>query len=591
METIPVDKAVKLQATHAWRSPPKGRWIVVWYRQAISVRGDNPQPLVNIAFRNLDALTPAGDGRHEFIRVDRPVTELGQLRLGTIVHDGRVTERVVLEPALDFSVDFPEGGGPLRELTRLEIDDADFPHWFAGVSLGGHALALPLMNGGCLWIPCMELLSRFYGRSQEIKRALLSYPWEWLTECLIGLQSPGSGSARDAVEWRVRYGWAARRLVSGDAVFLAHLRHSPWTQHCARRLYAQMEQARAAMSSVESDGTHLEVDPWFSGPATLRVSGFALPDGGFLALRLEGASDPPGPTVVRECVRRGRVRAPLDRAAGRRVPSRRSRVALERDQSPNRRSLHVRLPDEPFDILGLPQTVVEVVVQASETAAGAPVPQGDDVDAVVSTAEPSGSGKGVESAVVDAPLRGALRHVWEALCNLRKLYPDRLLSIHAYDPSRGFLYAPSPRLVPLPSPPSSWDRGWTVVNRGPRGSVGLRALLVVRVVVADDAASSARRTLYIVEIERRSTPQGDAENFRGLIFELAPSDDPAMLFEGWLSKLRTDLVRSRGVFRSELCAACPGRAAPFAHLPARAGAPSESTVRNAFRKMGVILPA
>ena len=119
----------------------------------------------------------------------------------------------------------------------------------------------------------------------------------------------------------------------------------------------------------------------------------------------------------------------------------------------------------------------------------------------------------------------------------------------------------------------------------------LRALLVVRVVVADDSVSDGRRTLYLVEIERRLTARGDEEKFRGLIFELDRRDDSTGQFDGWLGKLRADLVRSRGVFRRELCAACPGRAAPFAYPPARAGAPGEPAVRNAFRKMGVILPA
>ena len=127
------------------------------------------------------------------------------------------------------------------------------------------------------------------------------------------------------------------------------------------------------------------------------------------------------------------------------------------------------------------------------------------------------------------------------------------------------------------------------MDRGSRGGAGLRALLVVRVVVTDDAASTGRRTLYIVEIERRLTPEGDAEKFRGLIFEFAPDGDPAAELEVWLTKLRADLVRNCGVFRRELCAACPGRAVPFAHLPARSGLPGEPAVRNAFRKMGVVL--
>ncbi len=270
---------------------------------------------------------------------------------------------------------------------------------------------------------------------------------------------------------------------------------------------------------MQTRGVYLEVDPWFSGPAQLRVSGFPLPDGGFLALRLDGASDPPGPRIVRERVRRAPVRAGrADRVnAGRRSPSRRSPVALEREQPPDRRSFHIRLPDPPFEVLGVPQTVDEVTAESSDLGALRSLPPGD-VDAVTSTAEPSGSGKGVESAIIHAPLSGALRDVWDALCHLRERYPDRILWVHWYHPSQGFVFSRSPRLVSLPSPPSPRERGrgWVSVDRGPRGGgVGSRALLVVRIVVPDDSLSSSRRTLYLVEIERRLTSQGKEENVFG----------------------------------------------------------------------------
>ena len=59
MNTVPVDHSVKLQASPEWRSPPPGRWIVVWHRQILPrTQVDHAQPLINIAFRNLDALTP-----------------------------------------------------------------------------------------------------------------------------------------------------------------------------------------------------------------------------------------------------------------------------------------------------------------------------------------------------------------------------------------------------------------------------------------------------------------------------------------------------------------------------------------------------
>ena len=595
MRTIPVDKPLKLQATPEWRVPPNGRWIVAWYRQVLPRLGANhEQPLVNIAFRNLDALTPSGKGPGEFARVDRPVTELGQLRLGTIVCDGRVMERVQLESTRDFSVVFPERGRPLRELTRLEIRTALLPPWFAGASLGGHALALPLSGGGCLWIPCMEFLSRFYGRSQEIKCVLLMYPWSWARPRLIGSETANPGSALSSDVWRVRFGWHARCLVSGDAVFLAHLRHSPWTLRCARRLYRQMEQVRLAKTSAQSSGVHLKVDPWFSGPAQLRVSGFPLPDGGFLALRLDGGSDPPGPRIVRERVRRvrARLRRPDRGNQGRRSPSRRSPVALERSRPPDRRSFHIPLPDPPFEVLGVPQLVDEVAPQSSDLGARSSLPPGD-VDAVSSTAEPSGSGKGVESAIIHAPVHGALRDVWNALCRLRELYPKQILSVHWYHPSQGFVFSDSPRLVPLLSVPPPGEPGlaWLSVDRGPEGGgVGVRALLVVRIVIRGDSRSGGVRTLYLVPIETRLPPRGEEENFGGLIFEFTLNGDAVPQFDRWLNELRADLVLSGGGFLTQLCAAYPGRAVPFIQSPAQSGVSGEHAVRRALRTMGVILP-
>ena len=580
---------VKLQVARPWTPPLKGRWIVVWYRQVLPRRqGDDTLPLVNIALRNLDP-RPGADWC-EFSRIDRPVTELGCLRLGTILENGRVNERIELGSTRDFPVHFPDDGGPIMSSTELEDQTASLPSWFAGVSLEGRALVFPLPGSGSLWIQCMEFLSRFYGRSQEIKRVLLAYPWRWATECLIGAEPAALGSAPVPDEWRVRFGWGERRLVPADAVFLAHLRYSPLTQRLARGLDEQTDVAHPRIVSAPRDGVYLEVEPWFSGPAILRVSGFPLPDGGFLALRLDGGTDPEGPRVVQERDRPARDRPGRPGGADAASSRRWSRlVALDRDRSPDRGSFHVPLPDQPFDVLGVPQSVDEVLSESSGAGLGESAPRGD-AEAVASTAEPSGSARGVESAVVGAPLRSLLRDVWDVLRDLRRRYPKRILSLYWYHPSRGFVFSRSPQLVSLAPPPSAPGTGGTRVDCGPRGGVGFRALLVVRVVVADDPASSDIRALYIVEIERRLTPDGDAEKFPGWIFEIAPNDDPATRLDAWLTKLRADLVRSDGVLHRELRLACPGRAAPFSHSPARSGPSAESAVRNAFRKMGVVLP-
>ncbi len=473
MKTVSVDRPVKLQVAPPWTPPPAGRWIVVWYRQVLPRSGsDSALPLVNIALRNLDP--PGGADWREFRRVDRPVTELGCLRLGTILEHGCVIARADLDPPRDFSVRFPEAGGPIRRSGELKGMTGGFPPWFAGVSLGGRALAFPLNGGGRLWIPCMEFLSRFYGRSQEIKRVLLAYPLEWAMSCLVDQHAPDPGRAPPPDEWRVRFGWGRRRLVSDDAVFLAHFRYSPLTRNRAARLYEQMERAHPADPSASRDGVYLEVDPWFTGPADLRVRGFPLPDGGFLALRLDGGSGPAGPRVVRERDRPAPGRSGRGGGADASAPSTfRSRaVALDREP-PDRGPAHVPLPDPPFDVMGPPPTIDEVPSRSFAGASGASAPS-EDAEAAVSATEPSGSGKGVEPAVVDPPLRGALRDVWDALRRLRERYPDRLLSLSSCDSSRRFVSTPSPRLLPLSSSPSAPDGGWAYVDRGPGRGFGVR---------------------------------------------------------------------------------------------------------------------
>ena len=597
MTTFPVAKPVRLQVGLDWTPPPEGRWVVVWYRQVLPRRqGDDALPLVNIALRNLGP--PDGANWREFSRLDRPVTELGCLRLGTIVEDGRVIERVDLGPCRDFPVEFPEGpggGGLIKQSKELESLTADLPSWFAGVSLGGRALAFPLPGGGSLWIPCMEFFSRFYGRSQEIKRALLAYPWQWATECLIGAEPAEpvpTESASDPQEWRVQFGWGAPRLVPDDAVFLAHLRYSPMTQRSARRLGAQMEAAHPTIASGSREGVYLEVEPWFSGPADLRVGGYPLPDGGFLALRLEGGTDPSGPRVVRERRRPARVGPGGRRKTGAASVDVRSRgVVLDRDQHPPGRTRYRRLPDEPFEVLGKRQIVEDVPSDSSAPvgvgASRVPV----NADEALSTAEPSGSWGGVDSVVVSASPRSALRDLWDALRSLWKRYPKYILNLEGYDPSSGFVPDRIPLFIHLAPKPFGAPRDSTRVDRQwDGGATGIPAGMVARAIVADDRAPHGRRALYFVVVERGVTPEGRGKKLEGLIFELPPDGSSGGQSLAWLTKLRRELVQTRGVFGSEVYAACPGRPELFDYLPFKHRRRGEPTVRNAFRKMGFVLP-
>ena len=573
-----------------------GRWVPFWYRHVLPRTAADVQPQINVSFRNLDL--PDSEPK----RARLAITALGQLRLGSIVVDGCMSQQFEL-PRRRFRVVFTNAPSGLRPFSKSLIAAARLPSWFHGITPGGPGLVFDLPSGGQLWIPCMEFFSRVYGRSQEIKRVLLTYPWDAVQERLF---SPVDSDERTSARvWRVQYGSSSSRLVNADAVFLAHLRRCLWAQRCARKPYQTMNDLRPTTPGEPPRSGYFRAGPWFFGPAELLVRGFPLPGGSFLALRVDGASDPSGPPI--QHVRRVRLpaQAGSDDADAdpdgdsppyfRRRRATPDRVSLASDVAPDRCSPEMELLDEPFQLLGASRRVARVSSISSGT--GTPIFIGpSDADAL-STAPPSGSGKRVARGKVHAPQAreslGSLLDTWYALCHLRNWHRDWLVSVEWYHPSRGFFPSSPPRLVSLlPAGTECPAAGWVRIDLGP-GSRGPRprGLIVVRVRLRPDPTLRGVRTLYLVEIERRRRSRDGEEKLKGLVFELYGGGNPGGKLAGWLAQLSFALVRSRGVFRKALCKACPGKAESFMHFPSTHDhVAGEAAVRNALRKMGVELP-
>ena len=572
-----------------------GRWVPFWYRRVLPRTAPDVQPQINVSFRNLDL--PDSNPK----RAQLAITALGQLRLGSIVVDGCMSQEFEL-PRRRFRVVFTRARSGLRLFSKSLISVARLPDWFRGITPGGPGLVFDLPSGGQLWIPCMEFFSRVYGRSQEIKRVLLTYPWDAVRERFFA--PVDTDELTSASLWRVQYGSSSSRLVNADAVFLAHLRRCLWAQRCARKPYQTMNGLRPTKPGDEPRSGYFRAAPWFFGPAELLVRGFPLPGGSFLALRVDGASDPPGPPIqhvrrVRKPAKAGDDEgadadgASLPYIVRRRVTA--DRVSLASDVAPDRCSAEMELLDEPFQLLGSPRRVARM--SAISSGDGTPIFIGSsDVD-TLSTGPPSGAGKRVARAKVHAPHAresfGSLLDVWYALCHLRAWHPDWIVSVEWYHPSRGFFPSSPPRLVSLLSAGTQCPAaGWVRIDPGPAGGGPRpRGLLVVRVCLRPDPTLRGVRTLYLVEIERRRTSLGDEEKLKGLVFELDGSGNTAVEFSDWLARISFALVRSRGVFRKALCKACPGRAKPFMHFPStHDDVAAEAAVRNALRKMRVELP-
>ena len=428
-----------------------------------------------------------------------------------------------------------------------------------------------------LWVSCLELFSRTYGASQEIKRVLVTFGWSEVQERL--LPPPGYVTTADRPVVKIPH-----RLVPDDAYFLARLRHDPYTERAARLVYSKLDEVHP---SASASGVLLEVRPWFEGPAQLLVEGEWLSDA-FLAHRIVGGSVPahPAPCVVREheaSAGAGSADPSLAPAPPRSTEHPPSHpVELTADRPPGRRAGHVEVHDDPFIVVGPRPSLTFVSVQrAPRERSGS---GGELLPPVeYATADATGTDAGVGQARIHAPVAeacdGFLLGVWNAFRALRASTPGfDLVTWYTFD--RGFQLSSPPELLRFQPyrEPKRPRRRWMWLDSQARWPCRHRGLLVLRCVLH-------RRIGYVSEIERRTDASGaETETFSGLVFVL----DSEHALDAWLRHLLCGLRDKRGVFDSFL-SDCPGEATTFHHPPRDSDDFSNLAARNALSKMRTLL--
>ena len=549
-----------------------GRHVVCWYGPLKKNVRVLSLPSVVVAFRELDAHGQFG----RFRRVPVAITDLGQLRLGSVITDAWCRSRLKLASE-DFSVDFSATGWTF-ENARAHLGSRPMPsgHWLRDFVPTGWMLSFTVSRSRSLWVPCTEFFSRCYGRSQYVKRVLSTYPWPEVARRLF----LPLGEPCPVDRWVIRL---PPQSVAADAVFVACARYDSYCEKAAKRIYAEIE----ARSTPERPSVSLRVGPWFQGPATLRVRGLWLGRDTFLALRVDGCSDPPGPPI--DLLHEVSETAP-DRAAsvedngyGARLVRRRHEPdvpVLTSDAEPDRGAGYIELQDPDFVVLGTPRKFVKVLRPRRSSTSGRLI--STEAPPSYSAGEESSSGNRVGSAHIHAPeveevrSEGVLLDMWNALSFLRSEFAHEVMSLCWYTFEHGFEARGPPYLIPLPrfrrterAGLSSGVRSWNNIPRG---------VLVVRCV-------GPRQTFYLVEVQRHRRGEHE-EKFSGLVFRLNPGAD----LDEWLWDLLTALRETKGVFAG-LIKGCPGEAHVFNHSPNRPGqVPCEAAARNALSKMGIKLP-
>lgn len=579
--------------------------MVWWYGPLQKGTKAATVPLVRVVFRKLAEDDSLATG---YETADVPLTYLGLLRIGSVWQGGQRVAIAGYPEELFESLTFSEEGWSLssfHEAHRLRQDSpfplAEYPLLYGRDQ--APLLNFRLSNGKKLLVPCLEFFTRCYGRSAEVRRVLTIYPWRIGRKKLIVPIEEHDRNVIDQEVWPVKL---TRRMHSADAVFLAHLEHSSYALNAAKSIYAQVE----AAFSQNQRYLFPAVYPWFRGGAKLKAEGLWL-DGNttFLALRITGASDPQGETVVREHEIPENSQAVLEEGTGGpgesvgRVPRfiRPPEVIDLTDAAePNHGMPQIDLDSDAMEILGEPRQVLDRTRAVDRglmrwRVASGPAPRR------FATGEPYGSGRSTGYVAIRTPTRtrpwqgtleskGVLRDMWNAARKLQQRSRGRLISVGWFTFETGVAHGVEPRLVAFK--PYAADaqvdastKNWVYHDLNeqiPRG-------LLVMVIWA------LNKHVAIVEIQRRLASAGSAdgnsveeESLGGIVIDVSRV---VRDLRPMMQRLMLQISNHRGVTSrvvAESFERLPMHA--FKHVSSQTEAfPCEVAVKNALSKVGIVL--
>lgn len=568
------------------------RPLVVWWYGGLykNPRGGS-QPLVRVLLRELLAPQHLSDG---LIEKWVPLTFLGRLRVGNMWKENECWEGMHFESQV-FDVDFTRHGWTITSFHQRHYlhHPAPYPleiHPLEHDRDPSKVLEFSLNTGGKLVIPCLEFLTRCYGRSAELRRCLATYRWQELVDQR--LYAP-LNEPEEIGQWKVRL---RDRLVHGDAILLAHAKYCPYTQSIVKRIYSDIE---AGYGPYGAKASFVKIQPWFDGPAKLKVRGIWFDDQrSFLAHQIIGGSDPTGIPIWKD--REITSSIPVGEYGGgrtgpgapiRRLTTMPDIIDLTGAQDPDADAASVEVQDPDFEVLGEPRIVHQLWRPDTHARSESPPRVAAGEVSVFSAGDPHGSGKGVGYASIHAkPVlesQGTLRDMWNVMLFFKKTYPHIIQSVEWFTFDDGYQADTEPKLIaiqPFEEREGMSSKIWRWPYLDPKTMLEMRGALVIRIKAGD-------KEVYIVEIQRRPIKKKDKdgqvsdaeESFQGLIFTLSTPDD----LRPWLSLLLSEVRYRTGVVK-HLAVSCPGKAESFNHAPSTGDyLPCVSAARNALGKMGI----
>ncbi len=382
-------------------------------------------------------------------------------------------------------------------------------------------------------VSCFELFMRTYGSSSTTKRTLLNYDFKTAMDKLT--EEYDTNQFNIPGEWTLK---PAKGVTKLDLPLIAAMKYVRITRNIVGSIYGKFV----------TDGEHKFpwFSPWFQGDGTLTVSGFKLPDGGYVGLRIEGFSVPKREiTVIKDKEEKqdydgentGHPNELPGPPAEKLVPG--DGMGVDQDNPPSDDGPELTVDeDNHVEIDGFPniKTLYNYIPAEKPFGHGTgkpdesiEIPSGD-----VSPGEPTDDESDNTKAKFNTPIEiesgGTLWEIWSDLVRLHHDFPSIILSVEHYNFNDGCSDNGKPTLIPFPEPrkltddeiKESKEEGTDLIERhyAYKRWIKLRddesrGMLVIKV-------TCSTQTFYCLEIQRELNKDEteESDHFTGMFFKL-----------------------------------------------------------------------
>lgn len=478
----------------------RGQVVVCWHGGLQKNHSPNTVPLAEVMLRTLHPDNNFGS----LVRQDVVISHLGSLRVGTVWKQGNLIGEIGMDRLRPQIVNFDPRSWQLVTAKSASLFES-YMQQLPKRSGSSWLIQLKTASGETILVPCLEFLTRCYGRSSETARLLVTYGLKTIQDLYFYEFNPNPERLLLKLE---------RGVSIREAPFLAHAMYDDYTRNICQSLHNKLQ-------AEFKPGTQafIQVSPWFKGQGQIEGQGYWIDEKTFLLLRVDGLSEPDGPPITVEYKRYTKDAAEQGTSTGRpysrKLPPGASTVAVSitGTEAPNSKTSQT-VYDPPFRTLGTKRKLHHRK-KFIPGQAGRPVPGVEKDRLAPGDARGNGEGGGKSEHVSpEATPEGIVALMWQTCLSLAQSLPTYISELGWYTKAFGFQTEGVPRFEYLSFP-----------TKKKRAPIRLpKPVLIIRMMVGG-------RHIYILEIHRNPRKSEDEngitkhveDSYRGLMVELPPN--------------------------------------------------------------------